>query len=427
MRHVLRLLGAALIVCAGAAGAQDAGQPVLRVALPEGDVVVGQPVELRLTVLVPTWMPSAPVYPEFEVPDLMVRLPDRATQPVSEAIGGETWSGTTRGYRLYPLVPGPYVIPAQAMTVTYADPDTTQPVTLDLPVASVAFRAVLPEGAEGLDPPIVAQGFEIEQTVEGATDMQVGDALVRRVTARIDGTTAILIPALVPGAEQGPLRAYPDEPVVTEAENRGVLSGSRAETITYVAQAGGAAELPELRLDWFNLASGRIETARVDAVPVNVAPPPPPPADPRDLVLRAAAVVGLAVIGYALLRRVWPSLAHLVSLLRRRWLDSERRAHRSVLRALHARDLPAVLTALAAWRRHVPRTASAAQDDLDRALAPLRAARYGSAGQPAQASDWRRATAAYRRLHRDARRAGRRRHPHALPGLNPVSGPKERR
>ena len=106
--------------------------PQVTVTPPEGDIIVGQPVTLRITVLVPTWMPKPPVYPSIEVPDLLVRLPERATTPTSQKVEGETWSGTTRGYRLYPLARGTYEIPGQDMIVTWADPDTTNLAMLDL-------------------------------------------------------------------------------------------------------------------------------------------------------------------------------------------------------------------------------------------------------------------------------------------------------
>ena len=418
-------LWCALALLAGAALAQEDARPVLRVEMPEGAATVGQPLVLRLTVLVPTWMPKPPEYPTFEVANLLVRLPERATSPVSETIGGETWSGTSRGYRLYPLVPGTFEIPAQSMTVTYADPGTTQPVALELPVAAVRFDAALPKGAEGLDPPVVAQGFTLDQTVQGDTELTVGDALTRTVTATIEGTTPILIPQLLapPDATDGagPLRAYPDEPKVTESENRGTLSGSRSETVSYVAQAGGSADLPEIRFDWFNLETGSVETATLAAIGVDVAMPPPPPPDSLDIALKVAGALIVAALAYLVLRWLSPRIARAWTGLRRRWLNSELRAHRAVLRAIKSRDIGLLLAALDAWRKHHPNPPADDAARLHRALAPLGAAHYGASGRAAAPSDWRGAEAAYRRLRRDLLRMRRPDRPgHTLPALNPV-------
>lgn len=404
------------------AGTALAQQPVLRVQPPDAQVILGQPAVLRITVLVPTWMTRPPDYPDFEVPNLLVRLPSRATQPVSERIDGETWSGTTRTYRLYPLAAGPFEIPSMGMKITYADPENAnRPTEATLPIPALRFVSGLPAGAAGLDPPVVARGFTLEQEIEGAADLSVGDAITRTVTARIDGTTPILIPQLAPRPGGGPLRPYSREPVVSESENRGILSGSRTETVTYVAQEGGVANLPEIAVDWFNLETGTVETARVDGLGVRVAPPPPPPPDPLDLALRGlGALLALGLVWWAA-RRIGPHLGRAVTWARARWLGSEMRAHRTVLRAFRGHDIGAVTAALEGWRSHWPGSAPDDLAALNDALRPLRAARYAPAAAPARPPDWRRAEATYRRFRVDLRRRVRAARQRALPPLNPVS------
>ena len=69
----------------------DPGTPILRVDFPETEAIPGQFLTLRLTVLVPTFMPAPPVWLSFEAPNLLVRVPEGGTSPVSERIDGETW------------------------------------------------------------------------------------------------------------------------------------------------------------------------------------------------------------------------------------------------------------------------------------------------------------------------------------------------
>ena len=245
MRRALVLL---LLCLAAPSAALE--EPRLTAELEAGETVVGQPLILRLKILVPTWMPSPPAFPTFEVPGVMVRLPERASGPVSETVEGETWSGIQRSYRLYPLGAGQIEIPGQTMTVTYADPDAPDPVTVDLPVAPVRFTATVPDAARGLDPLILATGFTLEETVSIPEELEVGGAVTRSLTARIEGTTPVLIPALLPPLDQAGLRAYPEEPKVAEEEDRGILSGTRTEAATYLATAEGSADLPEISFDW---------------------------------------------------------------------------------------------------------------------------------------------------------------------------------
>ncbi len=59
----------------------------------EAEAVVGQPIVLRLTLLVPTFMPDPPTFPTFDMPGLVVRIPERASTPTSKTVNGETWAG----------------------------------------------------------------------------------------------------------------------------------------------------------------------------------------------------------------------------------------------------------------------------------------------------------------------------------------------
>ena len=121
MRLALVLL-LVLLAVPLASKAQEPAKPILRMEFKQTETIPGQPLVLRVTVLVPTWLPEAPVFPSLEVPNVMVRLPERASGPASERVKGETWSGVTRAYRLYPMKAGGFRIPPLPVTVTSADP-----------------------------------------------------------------------------------------------------------------------------------------------------------------------------------------------------------------------------------------------------------------------------------------------------------------
>ena len=79
------------LVCFAAplfAAAQEAPTPILRTELESQTVLPSQAVELRLTVLVPTWLPEPPVFPSFEAPNLVVRAPAGASLSTNERVDG---------------------------------------------------------------------------------------------------------------------------------------------------------------------------------------------------------------------------------------------------------------------------------------------------------------------------------------------------
>ena len=148
--------------------AQEAsGDPVVRVALDETSAVPGQPIVLRVTVLVPTWMPMPPVMPTYDVPNVAVRQDGRKATAISEQIDGETWSGISRKYVLFPLVPGQIELPAQTVVIQYADPESSKPIRFEATTEPIILAGEIPEGAEDLDPFLAAIGLSIEQSFDG--------------------------------------------------------------------------------------------------------------------------------------------------------------------------------------------------------------------------------------------------------------------
>ncbi len=361
----------------------DTTAPQITVEAPEEPVIVGQPAIVRIKVLVPTFMPQPPEFPSLEQQNLLVRLPERASGPVSETVDGETWSGVQRSYRVYPLTTGDITFDAQSVAVTYADPATNAPIQATVELPPVKITAEIPGGAEGLDPLIIATGFALEQKLEGPTDMQAGDAITRELTARISGTTPLLIPVLTPQQQSPLLRAYPKEPRVSESEERGVLSGQRQEEVVYIAQQEGVAQLPEVSIDWFNLQTNQIETASVPATDLTLAPPKwQPPSLDAVLKFVAFAAIALIAIG-AVWRFLSPRIRDLREARRDRYLASRRYAVDALKTAVQAHDLNATYTALELWRSRGGDSKNA--EKLEECLTRIGAARYSGRDQ---SEDW---------------------------------------
>ncbi|WP_164727055.1 BatD family protein [Shimia sediminis] len=375
---MIRLLAICLTLLIGAPCLAQTRSVVVKSELSAESTMVGQPLILRVTVLVPTWMPEPPQFPSFELPNVIVRLPSRASSPVSERIDGETWSGVSRAYRLYPMIAGDFALPPQTVGIVYAAPDTREPVPVEETLDPVTFSAVVPKGAEGLDPLILAEAFSLAQSFEGGEEkLGQGDTVSRVVTAKISGTSALFIPPLIPPLADNVARAYPKDPMVTESEDRGLLSGSRQETVSYVAQYGGNLELPEISLDWFNTKTGKVETATLEGVSLEVNAP----AQPRELLLNhrqtivlAGAVLLLGLALTLLIRYVLPFVRQARVARRAAWLASEAYAAKQVTAAIRRQELPAVYQALAVWSPRCPGQLGA---ELQSALAQVGAVTYG--------------------------------------------------
>ncbi len=376
--------------------------PIVEVELSETEVLVGQPIRLQIKVLVPTYMPQPPIYPTFELPDLMVWLPDRATTPTSERRDGTAFSGTIRIYRLYPLAAGSFQIPQQTLSLTYADPDTNAPVKTEAAMPAQSFTATVPVAAQGLKPPVIAADFTLEQEIQGETDLGVGDAVTRIVTARIDGTTPVLIPALVPAIDTTTLRAYPKEPRVTSSQERGELSGARRETVTYLVQSDGAAELPAIRIEWYDTKSRSIRTAAVEGVSLTLAPAPPPPPDYRKIGLWGTVAMGGLGLVWLMLLRLSPGISQTWENALIWGRSTEFAAARSVRRSIGRNDLNATYAAIAAWSVHSSTLTPSDWSEFRNALLAIGSNIYGERSKEAQA-DWRFLAQSFKKLRKSNR------------------------
>lgn len=420
-----RLAVALFLMIAAAAAAPalaqdaDAAAPRLTVDFPEQAAIPGQGLTLRLTILVPTFMPKPPVWPGYEAPNLWTRV--ASTGPTSQRIDGATWAGITRRYLLSPMVPGAITLPAAEVVVTYADPDTNAPRRKSLATPPLRIVGTLPEGAENLDPFLAASDVTLEETVDGdPLSMTPGASVTRTVTATIHGTAAMFLPPLLAAPEINGLRVYPDQPVVEEKNERGKVSGTRTERQTLVAAGGGRGSVPAVTLDFFDLGSGTVKTVEVDGFDVVVTGPPAAGTTPRDwralVLLGLGALIALTILAAAL-RRLRAPLGRFLAARRAARLASEGHAYAVLMRAVRERDHARLYPALDAWFAAVAGADPGRDPRLGAAVTALGAARYG-ARKGGEAAAW----CALARTLPAVRRDGYTGHGDAasLPPLNPV-------
>ncbi|MEQ8262808.1 BatD family protein [Pseudohaliea sp.] len=421
-----RPLALLVLLCASPLAAQV--DPIVRLEVRPDAVRVGEALALRVTVLVPTWFPRPPLYPDFEVANAITRLPPDSSYPTSERIDGESWSGIVREYRIYPLAAGSYRIDGASMRVTYASPGA-EPLVRDVALPPVVFRGTVPAGAEALDPYLAGRELKLSldvQREEGAEgDLAVGDAVVLSYTAALDGLPSMFLPPLAPALDApvgaGTVSVYAD---AARFEDGDPLA-TRSERVTIVFQAGGEFTVPAVAIDYWDTQAGAVRTARTEALKFTVSGPAQPAAAVGDavadrrpwqaVVLAAVLVALLAITGRVLLprSRQW-ALA---------WREPEPRAFRELRRTLRSDDEEQHYAALQRWLASLdpglsPRAFARAWGDqgLGEAVDALSAHCFGGAGD---APDPRRLAHGLGKARRRYHHARRRRRGGAIVPLNP--------
>ena len=218
-----------------------------------------------------------------------------------------------------------------------------------------------------------------------------------------------MIPALMPPLQDGSLKAYPKEPSFSETEDRGILSGQRTDRVTYVAQASGRSQLPELAVSWFNLKTGKVETARIDPVDLELTAPQWQMPDRDTLLMAVFALIGSCVFLYLSFKWLAPIIQVRLDEWRHRRNSSPAHAFRELKRAVAAKDLNRVYQSLDEWKRRVPASRTIAEFEAE--LERIGASNYGRAHAPA---NWDKLL----RLARELKQSGTASHP-GLPPLNP--------
>ena len=248
--------------------------PIVRVVVEPGVVQVGETVNVQIMVLSPTWFPKPPAFPSFELPNLITRLPPDSSYPISERVNGKTWSGIVRNYQMFPLLGATFILAGEVIGVTYADPETSRPVKATVVVPTIEFSAVVPPGAASLNPYIAGKNFTLTREIEGdPAELEVGDALILRYIAELEGMPAIFLPPIARQLEQrlkntDGVSVYPKEPKIVEEQ-----TATRTEVVTLVFEKGGNFVVPELWFDWWNSSSNTLERASVQELRLSVRGP----------------------------------------------------------------------------------------------------------------------------------------------------------
>ena len=183
--------------------------PVVHARLePATGITVGQPVRLVVEVLVPNYFTGSPDFPEFEIENAIVVLPQERAQNANEHINGMTYAGIIQTYTLYPQQPGDFQVPPAQIGVTYASkpPKST---TARVSIPPLKFHADLPPAAQGLDYFLPTTQLTMQQKWSGPLDkVRVGDTITRTITVSASKMQAMLIPPLPAEAPDG-IRVYP--------------------------------------------------------------------------------------------------------------------------------------------------------------------------------------------------------------------------
>jgi hypothetical protein len=259
-----------LLLVAASAGAEvriDAS------AEPDGDVYLGQRVDLIVDIRTDTWFTTAPRYPELKIDGTIALLPGAFGTNFTERERGTTWAGQRRRYVLFPQRVGQLTVPPIDVPLAVSTDGKAGDVQIATTPA-VTINVVAPPGSEDVPAFVTTPRLRVTEEWDGEIDeLKVGDAITRRITQSADDVFALLLPAIEFGEIEG-FGVYPGTPELDDRVNRGNYSAVRTDQVTYVMQGEGEYVIPAIELHWFDLGKKRMTTETLDALEVTVLPNP---------------------------------------------------------------------------------------------------------------------------------------------------------
>jgi hypothetical protein len=344
-----------LLLLVTPAVAADA-EPRVKVELsPRDGAWVGQRVTLAVTLHAPDLFAGVPSFDVPPIPGAVVVPPAGSPVIGSESVGGDMFTTQRHEFAVYAQRPGVVRIPPFPIrfetNAGFGKPTVRRQVT----TAELSFTAKTPPGAEGLGTVIAARGLTVtDEWRPEPKAAKVGDAFTRTLTVAAADVPGMVFPPLRGDVVEG-LAAYPKQPAVDDRTDRGMLTGRRVETVTYVCEKPGTVTVPDRTLTWFDLDAKELKTVKLQGRTFTVSPNPnaaatpaaaPAPTPPRAgwwWILGAAG--GLAALGWFVTVRVWPWW----KLVRAERAESDARYFARFRHACHASDPHGVYVALVAW------------------------------------------------------------------------------
>ena len=319
------LRAALAILLLGMPGAPAARAFEARVAAslkPTGPVWVGQKVLLRIDL-------KSDAY-RFQ--DQRIRLPDVPgallledaveTVKLSETVDGEVWQILRYEYPLFPQRSERLEIGPVAVEFSVAGGFDSQPESFRLRTEKQVVTARAPAGVTDVSRLVTTSDFTVRFEIDPPPeDLQVGDAVTRRIVRRAEDLTAMAFSPLVTPDLPG-IAIYEKAPEIEESRNRGEMIGTRIDTTTFVLQQAGRFVVPGFEFEWWDPERQRLSTERVPELELEVAANPLWSRAPASLGEAGAgtlswiethpwhaAALGLMTLAVAIaLYRMWPGL-----------------------------------------------------------------------------------------------------------------------
>ncbi|CAA6697396.1 MULTISPECIES: BatD family protein [unclassified Lentimonas] len=244
---------------------------VVRTNISPESVWVGQRMTLQIDVLGKDGWAQISDIDAVEIPNCYLLPSGNSRVRLQERIEGADYSGQRYELSLYPQRNGSIDIPALSLPVKIqtwgAGAGTNEQVVTTEPRS---IEAKLPAGVQNVHSFVASSKFTATQTWSSdASDFKVGDALKRSIQLSADNLPAMLLPTIAyPDLET--LSSYPETPELSDESAQSTPLGQRNESITYLFEANGTAQLPDYSFQWWDTQTETLTTVTLEGRQIQI-------------------------------------------------------------------------------------------------------------------------------------------------------------
>jgi len=160
-------------------------------------------------------------------------------------------------FLLYPQRAGRLEVPSFEVRFSARAGYDSEPSGFTFQTPVLFIEALVPPGADASGLVVTSTSFTMESSWtptlpdDGPGNLQVGDAITLEVTRRARDVPGMVFAPLPDFSIEG-LGVYPDAAQVNDRINRGDLTGSRSDFVTFICEREGNYEIPEMRFQWWD-------------------------------------------------------------------------------------------------------------------------------------------------------------------------------
>ena len=351
-----RFLSCLAVLITGCLPLSVTGDIVLRTSVIPEEAWIGQRVVLQIDVLGDSGWSQITRFGELEIDGAYLIRTDSQGTRLQETIGGVSYSGQRYELSIYPQVAGSVEVPAIPVEVTSKGWGADAAETIEQANApAVSIKSRIPPGAGNIRGLVSTSRLEAEQqwkpSIEAA---KVGDALERTVTLQAEDISAMAFMPLQHDVIPG-VGTYPAEPDLQDTTNRGSLTGTRIERVTYVFERPGEVRLPDIRLTWWDTRAEELKSIQLPGPRLQVAAGPagdagvPGATVSRQMVGRLWPVFAVLALVLVLAVRFRAGISQWLTAWRKARKESETRYFRRAMRSLKSQDTRAGIRDTMRW------------------------------------------------------------------------------